>query len=104
MWEPKSVETVPRCVAECLTTEATPRVFGVPKEVVQRRGGPGRRMVPSTGRACVVLFLLLCFVGCDRRQSGRRDRGNALIRIVIVGQGQDEPTWPVLQAVAAQCA
>ncbi len=100
----KSVETAPCRTTGCWNTEAMRRAFGTPVEVVPRRGVPGRRFAPSMGRACVVLVLFFCLAGCDHRQGGRRYRGNASIRIVIVGQGRDEPTWPVLQTVAAQFA
>jgi ABC-type sugar transport system substrate-binding protein len=52
--------------------------------------------------ALVVLVVVALFAaGCDDDSAGTARKGKERVRIAIVGQSRDDPTWPVIQATAA---
>lgn len=51
-----------------------------------------------------VKWLLLCaaLAGCDASDSSARRSPNTTVRIALVAEAKDEPTWPVVQDAAAR--
>lgn len=71
-----------------------------------REGGCGLSRGVDRQRAGVLIGLIavtavpLLAGGCDRETSERRDK--RMVRLIIVGEAQDDPTWSVLQLTATR--
>ncbi len=64
--------------------------------------------MPIAGRQIFKLLVVasstaLVGFGC-KPSTGQRPTRDKIVRIVVIGEGQDEPTWPVIQATAEQFA
>lgn len=62
------------------------------------------RAILPNGIGLVLLTLLAPAVEGCRPGSGRPPRRDRLVRIVVIGEAEDEPTWAVVQATAAAFA